>query len=101
MAQECLLFDNAEVVLIDLSGKRAKAYNLVASDIHRIRFAKIKESSWFRQVDSEQIEIFTSKKPEPFIFTKGKHKQFFEKYKQGAAHFAKNNRITFENTTGG
>ena len=66
MAHECLLFDKSEVVLIDLSGKRAKTYNLVAGDIHRIRFAGIKESSWFRKVDSEQIEIFTSKKPEPF-----------------------------------
>ncbi len=96
MAHECLLFDKAEMVLIDLSGKRAKTHNLVAGDIHRVRIAHIKESFWFRKIDSEQIEIHTSKKPEPFIFTKGQNRQFFDKYKQGLKEFTQHNKIKFE-----
>ena len=98
MANRRILCDKTELVLT-IVGKRVNILNLPYNQITSISIEPCKEFRFFRMVPSERIVIRTSKRPEPIVYTKYKEKKFFDEYKRELTEFAKNNRITFYDST--
>ena len=97
MAKRHIFVDNTEVVLIDLSGKKAAVLNLTSDKIIRIQFDEIKEMKLFKRIPSEKISFVIRGREKPVTFTKKKEKEFFEAYKDELTEFVKKHHITFVN----
>lgn len=97
MAKRHIFVDKTELVLIYLKGKKFTSTNLTYEQITNIRFVPCKEYKFFFPVDSEKIEIISSKQSQPIVYTKLKEKKYFEEYKKELAEFAARNRVSFSN----
>lgn len=98
MANRKIICDKSEIILLD-ERDNDRIYNFTSDQIKQIQINYCNEFSWFRKVPSEKIEIFANKFTEPFVFLKGKNKQYFQEYKSELSEFASNNRITFDDFT--
>lgn len=97
MAKRHIFVDNTEIVLIDLSGKKAAVLNLTSDKIIRIQFDSIKEMKLFKKIPSEKISFVIRGREKPLAFTKKKEKEFFDAYKDELTGFIKRHHITFVN----
>ena len=93
-AERVINFDKTEIVLIVQGLRKYKVLNLAYSDIQRVQIDPLPSSHLFKKVDSEKITIITSRYPEPVVYTKRKHRKYWEAYKTGLAKFAASNHIT-------
>ena len=95
MAKQQIMFDKTEIVAGFPAGKRYKVLNLSYDDIQRIQFDACEERKLLKKIPSEKITIITGKHGQPIEYTKTKHSQHWDMYKQKLADFAKRNHITF------
>lgn len=98
MAGRHIICDKTEIILNYQDNKKYKVINLTYDQITRISFEPCTEFKLFRRVPSEKITIVTKKVENPIVYTKLKHQNLFEAYKEELAKFAKDNRITFFNS---
>lgn len=102
MAGRHIICDKTEIILnYQDSKKKYKVVNLPYDQISRISFEPCTEFKLFRRVPSEKITIVSKKVDNPIVYTKLKHQNLFEAYKEELAKFAKDNRITFFNNLEG
>ena len=98
MAKRRIFCDGRELVLLYNTKNGEESLNLSRSEIASIQFGKyIERKFFFFKVQTEKIEIKPSKKPFSIVYTKSRAKEFFERYKEELASFAKDNRVTFHN----
>jgi hypothetical protein len=95
-----LTIDKTELVLIDRSNrKKVTVQNITYEHIMRIQFTPYEARTLFKKVPSEKIEIFTNKRPEPFIVPKVKNEADFDRWKEKLEEFAKRHFLTFQDST--
>lgn len=97
--RENILFDKTELTMAVLGQKRAEVVNATYDRINRIQIDSFMERKFLSKIPSEKISIFVTGRENPIVYTKLKEKEFFEGYKEKIREFAKENRITFEDTT--
>ena len=97
MATKSILTDKIEIVLMVPDDKGVKPLNLTYDQISRIQFDPCTEFRFFKRVPSEKITITTGKYSKPIVYTKLKHKKYFEEYKKSLEEFAADNRVTLVN----
>ena len=95
-----LTIDKTELIVIDRSGKKVGVQNLTYEDIVRIQFIPFDARKLFKKEPSEKIEIYTKRRPEPFIIKRTKNESDFERWKEKMAEFAKKHFLTFRDDTG-
>lgn len=98
MASRKIVCDKTEIILVD-EKNNGRISNFTYDQIVQIQISNCNEFSWFRKIPGEKIEVFARKFSEPFVFLKSKNRNFFEEYKTELKEFAKNNRITFNDST--
>ncbi|MGI5900341.1 MAG: hypothetical protein ACOX8S_10540 [Christensenellales bacterium] len=92
-----ILYDKTEIVVVDLSGKRAQALNLTYDKIVSIQFDNSTFSKLFKKVPSEKITITIRGRETPVVFFEELEKKYWDQYKSDLTKFAKDNRISFRN----
>ena len=99
MPKNHLIVDKTEIIVTILMGKQWRNIPVTADKIRRIQFEKCVEKKFFLKSDSECIKIETSNSPMPITIYKSKEKAFFDSYKESLAKFAKDNKLTFSDST--
>ena len=104
MAKQKITFDTTEVVAVvevkeEFKKKQVRVMSMTYDMFTTISFVKCTERKLFKEVPSEKIVIKLKTSLKPIEFTKMKHKQFYEEYKEGFRVFAQKNRITLVDET--
>jgi hypothetical protein len=94
-----IICDRTEIILVDTDKKSAESYNFTSEQVSRIEIDKHEEVSWFKKIPSEKIAVYTRKRAEPFVYVRGKNKQYFDEYKRELEKFAREHRIIFNDLT--
>lgn len=102
--KEHILFDKTELVLVLLDKQGGRLKNVKADDIQTIQISACKEKKGLlknKEVDSEEIQIKLKRDPEmPITFLMSAEVDFWDGYKAGLATFAKQNKLSFTDSTG-
>ena len=92
-----ILYDKTEIIVVDLSGKRAQALNLTYDKIVSIQFDNATVSKLFKKIPCEKITITIRGKEAPIVYFEADEKKNWEQYKTDLTKFAKDNKISFRN----
>ena len=87
--------DKTELVFIDVESKKAQVHNFTYEHMIRIQLSSRKEFALFRLVQADTIELYTRRRPEPFVISRRKNKEHFDSYVASLEKFAKRNNLTF------
>ena len=90
-----ILYDKTEIIVVDLSGKRAQAHNLTYDKIVSIQFDNATVSKLFKKIPSEKITLTIRGKETPIVFFEVDEKKYWDQYKTDLTKFAKDNKISF------
>lgn len=97
--QPNILFDKTELVLRIL-GDHPRSMNVTYDKIMSIVIEPCEEKKLFKKVPSEEIIIKLRMDPEnPIRFVKSIENDFFDGYKTSLAKFAKDNKLSFVDST--
>lgn len=100
MAQRRIYADKTEVVFLVPTKNKMVRYNLASSDIVRIQFDKsIVNILGFIKSETETITVVSGKVKAPIVYKKNQNKKYFDEYKSELERFAKQNYVTFVDTT--
>ena len=104
MAKREIVFDTTEIVaVVPVKGEFMKAapqiMHITYDQFTKITFEPCTEKKLFKSVPSEQIVLRIKKRMDPIVYTKMKHKEYFEEYKESFRTFAQKNRIDLVDET--
>lgn len=105
MKPEKIMCDETEIVVVDETSDRRVMRRIVKNDIQNIKILTCKETHFFKEVDSECIEILLHGMSSdqdgagPITYYMSKNKDRWESYKAQLRKYCKDNRVTLIDET--